>query len=77
MRQILVQNSATKLFLTPRDAWTSSQGEARDFETSVNAFAYCLHKKLRETQIVVRFNRPEAPDLILPVMGKEHAAGNV
>ena len=67
MRQILVQNRDTKLFLGTGNVWTPNHNEARNFETSLNALAHCLQNQLADTQIVVRFNRAGSPDVIVPV----------
>jgi hypothetical protein len=73
MRQIFVQNRDTKLFLGAGDAWIGNHTDARNFETSLNALAHCLQNRLLKAQIVVRFNRADAPDIIVPVEAENYS----
>jgi hypothetical protein len=71
MRKIFVQHCDSKLFLRDAEGWTAQVDEARDFETSLNALAYCLQNRLRHAQIVVRFEGPGSQDVIVPLQSED------
>ena len=66
-RRVFVQDRRTHAFLNGEHGWTSDAENARDFQTSLTALAYCLQNGLLDTQIVIRFPNPNTADVIVPV----------
>ena len=60
-----MQNSGTLQFYKDAEAWTDHVSEAFDFTGTIQALQFCRERKLRDAQIVMRFDW-EQYDLILP-----------
>jgi hypothetical protein len=71
MRKIFVQHCESKLFLRDGEGWTPQADEARDFETSLNALAFCLQSRMNHAQIVVRFDTPGSQDVVVPIQSED------
>lgn len=74
MRQVLVQNPETSLFLCNRAGWSADAAAARDFHTTLNAIAFCLQHQLADANVVVRFNYGSMNDLVVPVASERPSA---
>ena len=66
-----MQHCESKLFLRDGEGWTAQSDEARDFQTSLNALAFCLQGRMSNAQIVVRFDTPGSQDVIVPVQSED------
>jgi hypothetical protein len=75
-RNVLVQNSDTKFFVAQDRGWTPHAGEARDFHNSLSAVTFCLQNEMKRAQVVMRFNTPGTPDVVIQVSADGEAARN-
>ena len=66
-REVFIQDCETKMFLTPDERWTADVEQARDFETTLNAVAHTLAHRLDKAQAIVRFQRDELRDVVVPL----------
>jgi hypothetical protein len=73
MRKIFVQHCESKLFLRDGEGWTAQPDDARNFETSLNALAFCLQSRMNHAQIVVRFDTPGSQDVIVPIQSEDNS----
>jgi hypothetical protein len=53
--RILVQNLGTLLYFKDVGAWTPNPEEALDFENSTAAIRFCQENKVRDVQVVAKF----------------------
>lgn len=79
--KILIQNYLTRCFLTPRGSWHRSAKRARIFYSSTAALLWVTENKLKDVQLVLRFDDPkqdiEMPLSPLPApVVNENPAGN-
>ena len=72
-RNVLVQNSDTKHFVAVDRGWTPHADEARDFHNSLSAVTFCLQNELKSAQIVMKFNMPGTPDVVIQVSAENEA----
>jgi hypothetical protein len=67
--RVVIQSTQTSEFLKPDKTWAPSASEAIYFPTSMRALDFCIRHKLKDIQLVLRFD-DGTPDAILPV--EEH-----
>jgi hypothetical protein len=54
--RVLIQNCANSLFVGPQGTWTIKPDDALDFERTLRAVRYLNDLKLKDVQIVLRFD---------------------
>lgn len=70
--RILLQQKQTGLYFKDIDGWASSSAEAMDFVSSSVAIDFCVTNKLKDIQIVLKFD--EQPyEIVVPVK-PDHAS---
>jgi hypothetical protein len=52
---ILLQNKKTSSYVTDLSTWTMQREKAHRFETGLDALFFCLHRHLRNMQILGEF----------------------
>jgi hypothetical protein len=50
---VVIQHSATDLFLAEDGKWVRKMEQARTFPSTVDALNHCYEAKLRDTQVVM------------------------
>jgi len=65
--RILVQQKSTGLYFKDIDAWARNSDEAMDFVSSSAAIDFCVANKLKDMQIVLKFEEQQY-DIVLPVI---------
>lgn len=66
-REIFLQDSATKLLLTPDNAWTADRSRARNFKNTLNAVAYALREHLASAQVLLRGAGNRREEIVVPI----------
>jgi hypothetical protein len=65
--RIVVQQKTTGLYFQDIDSWSRTSAEAMDFVCSSAAIDFCVANKLKDMQIVLKFEE-QAYDIVLPVV---------
>jgi hypothetical protein len=65
--RILVQQKTSGLYFKDIDAWARTSAEAMDFVSSSAAIDFCVSNKLKDMQIVLKFEEQQY-DIVLPVI---------
>jgi len=65
--RILVQQKTTGLYFKDIDAWARNSAEAMDFVSSSAAIDFCVANRLKDMQIVLKFEEHRY-DIVLPVV---------
>lgn len=65
--RILVQQKTSGLYFKDIEAWIRDTGEAMDFVDSTAAIDFCVMNKLKEVQLVLKFDEQQY-DIVLPVL---------
>jgi hypothetical protein len=65
--RILVQQKASGLYFKDIEAWTRDTAEAMDFVNSTAAIDFCVNNKLKDVQLVLKFDEQQY-DIVLPVL---------
>ncbi|HXT12965.1 MAG TPA: hypothetical protein VN873_15495 [Candidatus Angelobacter sp.] len=50
----LIKNRETQKFLKNLDPWTPERGEAKEFESSLEALKFCLQNKLEKVEVILK-----------------------
>jgi hypothetical protein len=67
--RILLQNPTNKLFVSRKDNWTPSAHLAFDFRHSQQALDFVRTEKLRDVQLVVKFEDSQWDEVVpLPMV---------
>ena len=64
--QVLIQSSATSKYLG-RNRWTREEMAAIDFKKVVCAVEHCVHERLADVQLVLKFGEDPELDITLPL----------
>jgi len=64
--RILLQQKETGLYFKDIDSWVRVSSEAMDFVSSTSAIDFCVSNKIRDVQIVLKFEEQKY-DIVLPV----------
>jgi hypothetical protein len=67
--RILVQRKTDGLYFQDIDSWVSPSAEAMDFVSSGAAIDFCVLNKIKDVQIVLKFDE-QRYDIVLPVVGQ-------
>jgi hypothetical protein len=65
--RILVQQKNTGLYFKDIDAWARNSADAMDFVSSSAAIDFCVANKLKDMQVVLKFEEHQY-DIVLPVV---------
>ena len=65
--RIVVQQKTTGLYFQDIDSWSRTSVDAMDFVCSSAAIDFCVANKLKDMQIVLKFEE-QAYDIVLPVV---------
>jgi hypothetical protein len=65
--RILVQQKTTGRYFKDIDAWAQNSADAMDFVSSSAAIDFCVANKLRDMQVVLKFEEHQY-DIVLPVV---------
>ena len=66
-REVFVQNRETQLLLRDSKTWTPEKSEARNFRTTIDAIAFCCLSEVKNAHVLVTFNFPNVPDVVVPL----------
>ena len=64
--RILVQQKQTGLYFKDIDSWMEKSSEAMDFISSTAAIDFCVANKLKDVQLVLKFEEQQY-DIVMPV----------
>lgn len=65
--RICLQQKETGLYFKDIEQWVRTSAEAMDFTSSTAAIDFCVANKLRDVQLVLKFEE-EKYDIVLPVL---------
>ncbi|SPE62369.1 conserved hypothetical protein [Verrucomicrobia bacterium] len=71
--RIFVQQKETGLYFKDITAWVPNTSDAMDFVSSTAAIDFCVANKLRDVQLVLKFEE-EKYDIVMPMvpLGQPH-----
>jgi hypothetical protein len=69
--RILLQQKDSGLYFQDIENWTADTSLALDFLSSTSAIDFCVTNKLREVQLVLKFEEHQY-DIVLPVITGPH-----
>ncbi|HVM49533.1 MAG TPA: hypothetical protein VMU04_16005 [Candidatus Acidoferrum sp.] len=72
--RIVLQQPETGLYFKDIAQWVGNGQEAMDFVSSTAAIEFCAANKLKDLQIVLKFDE-ERCDIVLPLQGAEATHG--
>ncbi len=64
--KVVIQSTQTLEFFRADHSWGRNTTDALCFQSSIRALDFCVRHKLRDVQIVLRFDT-ESPDVVLTV----------
>ena len=65
--KILVQNCLNHLYLRTVSEWTPEVSEAKSFNSSENALAFCNEHRIPSVQVVLKFDYESRYDIEVPI----------
>jgi hypothetical protein len=65
--RILLQQKETGLYFKDIGAWANESSDAMDFLSSTSAIDFCVTNKLKDMQLVLKFEEQKY-DIVLPVI---------
>ena len=73
--RILLQQKETGLYFKNIESWTRNSSEGMDFLSSTAAIDFCTRNKLKEVQLVLKFEEQKY-DIVLPVLHRPASHGD-
>lgn len=73
--RILLQQKETGLYFKDIESWTRNSSEGMDFMSSTAAIDFCARNKLKEVQLVLKFEEQKY-DIVLPVLQRPASHGD-
>ncbi len=65
-RKVVLCRSKDRCYYKSQDKWVNKSGEAFDFESTIEAFNFCIKNNLKDVMICLVFDDPRY-DVKLPV----------